>query len=966
MPKRQYIDSPVEAFLRTLHGKEYRGMLAHLEEIPAQEAEYRKPSPALPPELAKALQMGGIEELYSHQCQALEMVRSGINPVLVTPTASGKTLSYNLPVLEEFLRREGGHALYLFPLKALEQDQLKQLQELTSRLPNPKRFQAVVYDGDTPENERRQIRSSPPRFILTNPEMLHLTISGFHRSWGDFLKNLKFIVIDELHSYKGIFGSHMSQIFRRLDRICEHYGSHPQYICCSATIANPVELAENLTGKRFQLIDKSGAPMAKRHFVFLNPEVSPYTTASKLFRRGIALGMKTIAFTKARKITELIYQWVTDQEPELKGKVSAYRAGFLPEERREIEKDLSSGKLWGVISTSALEMGVDIGTLDLGILVGYPGTISQTFQRGGRVGRKQQSVVVMIGQQNALDQYFMTNPGDFFQRNYEAAVVDQSNKYILKQHLLCAAAEIALTKGEKHYAPDKYPEMVAQLEQSGQLQVSADGKRWFCLSAKPHRDLDLRSAGAMFTITDPKGRIIGSIGGANVYAECHPGAIYLHMGKQFQVEELDLAGKNIKVKTAETDYYTAARSQKDTTIIKDREAKQMRNFKLHIGELQVTEWMTGYEKRRLYSQELMGVFPLDLPEQSYETVGIWMEIPRTVREYCEEAELHFMGGIHGLEHAMLSLTPLFALCDRGDMGGISMVEHSGVQGPAIFLYDGYPGGIGLAERTYEIFEQLLERTFKLVKGCKCQSGCPSCIHSPRCGSGNYPLDKTAVLTLLEGFAGKGDFALKKVEKTVIEKIFPVSQKSIKSEIKVEPKVQPVEKSGEILIFDLETQHSAEEVGGWSHIDKMKLAAAVTMNADSGRYRIYYEEEAGELITALKKAKLVVGFNVKRFDYEVLRPYGLTNPGEISTLDMLLEVQKAIGHRLSLGALAKATLQAAKSADGLQSIEWFKEGRLDLITEYCQQDVRLTRELYRYGQDKGHLLYEDKNKGVMQV
>ena len=941
-------------------------MLAHLEEIPAQEAMYETPHPELPTELKQALRASGVEELYSHQCQALKMVREGFNPVLVTPTASGKTLSYNLPVLEEFLRTEGGHALYIFPLKALEQDQLKQLQELTKRLPHPQHFAAVVYDGDTPENERRKIRAHPPRFILTNPEMLNLTVSAYHRSWRDFLKGLKFIVIDELHTYKGIFGSHMAQIFRRLDRICQHYGSAPKYIACSATIANPVELAENLTGQPFQLIEKSGAPMAKRYFLFLNPEISPYTTASRLFRLGISLGMKTIAFTKARKITELIYQWVTDQEPELKGKVSAYRAGFLPEERREIEKDLNNGKLCGVISTSALEMGVDIGALDLGILVGYPGTISQTFQRGGRVGRKQPSAVVMIAQQNALDQYFMNNPADFFRRNFEAAVVDKNNKYILKQHLLCAAAEIALTKGEKHFPPDKFIQTVEELEKSGDLQASADGKRWFCLKSRPQRDLDLRSAGYTYTISDDRGRIIGSISGANVFAECHQGAIYLHLGKQYLVDNLDLKAKHITVRPAEVNYYTNAKSQKDTAILQERQCKQMTNFKLHLGELKVTEWITGYDKRRLFSQELMGSFPLELPEQSYETVGIWMEIPRAAREFCEENTLHFMGGIHGLEHALLSLIPLFALCDRADMGGISMVEHSGVKGPAVFLYDGYPGGIGLAERIYDIFDKLLESTYKLIKECKCPDGCPSCIHSPRCGSGNYPLDKKAVLTLLQGFAGKTDFKLKPAETPVIAKIVPVFKKAVKPEAKLEPKVQPIEKTAETLIFDLETQLSADEVGGWNNIDQMKLAAAVTMEADSGKYRVFYEEDAAELINTLKKAKLVVGFNVKRFDYEVLKHYGLTDPRQITTLDMLLEVQKALGHRLSLEALAKATLGAEKSADGLQSIAWFKQGRLDLITEYCQNDVKLTRELYLFGKYNGHLIYQDKNQGLQKV
>ena len=937
-------------------------MFAHLQEMPEQEAEYGKLNPLLPPELAQCLRDDGITALYSHQCEAIDMVRGGMNPVLITPTASGKTLAYNLPILEHFLKHDGGHALYLYPLKALAQDQLKQLKNLTDRLPHPENFRSAVYDGDTPDNERRKIRADFPRFILTNPEMLHLTVSGFHRSWGNFLKNLKYIVIDELHTYKGIFGSHMAQLFRRLDRICAHYGSSPQYIACSATIANPVELAENLTGKPFSLIEQSGAPMPKRYYAFLNPEISTNTVAARLFSLGIGMGMKTIAFTKARKITELIYQWVLEKEPQLEGRVSAYRAGFLPEERRDIEMKLNSGKMLGVISTSALEMGVDIGTLDLGILVGYPGTISATFQRGGRVGRKQESVVVIIAQQNALDQYFMHNPRDFFGRNFEAAVVDKKNPYILKQHLLCAAAEIALTREDKYYSPDKYGEMVSDLEAQGALQQSADGKKWFCIKQRPQREVDMRASGTMFTITDKTGRIIGSVSGGNVFAECHKGAIYLHMGKQYQVKELDLEGKNVLVKPVEAEYYTSTRAQKDTEILQDRMSKKMANFTLHLGELKVTEWITGYEKRRMFSQELMGTFPLELPEQSYETVGIWMEIPREARDYCEVEEMHFMGGIHGIEHAMLALVPLFALCDRGDMGGISMVEHPGVMGPAIFLYDGYPGGVGLAERVYTIFDKLAESAYKLVKGCKCESGCPSCIHSPRCGSGNYPLDKGAVIALLQRFTGKGDFRVAADTQKFMP--FPVNEIP-----EVEPEPAPEVKThgrGRTLVFDLETQLSADEVGGWGNIAKMKLAVAVTVEVETGKYRTYYEEDAEDLIFALKGAELVIGFNLKRFDYTVLKPYGLNDAEAINTLDLMLEVQKVLGHRLSLGALATATLNAEKSADGLQSIEWFKEGRLDLITEYCQQDVRLTRDLYLYGKDKGYLIYENRKHGLVRV
>ena len=976
----------VRNFLKTLLTDEYKEMLVHHEVISESEPEYRQPEPKLNASIVEALRKAGVERLYTHQTRALEIIRAGKNPVSITPTASGKTLSYNIPIIEDFLNRDGGHALYLFPLKALEQDQLKQLNALTSNLPQPNRFRAEIYDGDTPPDVRAKIRADFPRFLLTNPEMLHLAVANYHRGWIKFLKGLKFIVIDELHTYKGIFGSHMAQLFRRLDRICRHYGSHPRYIASSATISNPVELAENLTGKPFVLIEESGAPASKRHYVFMNPEISVYTIASRLFRLGLELGLKTIVFTKARKITELIYQWVLEAEPELKGWISAYRAGFLPEERREIERKLHQEELLGVISTSALEMGVDIGSLDLCILVGYPGSISATFQRGGRVGRKAESTVVLLAQQNALDQYFMSKPRDFFERSFEAAVVDRENRHILKKHIICAAAEIPITPKDSVYNPVKYTDILSELVSEGALQQSADGKRWFAVDTHPHRNVDLRASGAIYTITESSGQIIGSISGGNAFSECHPGAIYLHKGRQYLVSGLDLQIRNVSVKSTDVPYYTTANSQKDTEIISRRTSKPMVNFTLHLGELKVTEWITGYEKRRLFTQESMGTFPLDLPEQSYRTVGLWMEIPRAAREWCESEGMHFMGGIHGIEHILLSLVPLFALCDRRDMGGISLVEHAGVKGPAVFLYDGYPGGVGLAERIYEIFDRLLERTLKLVSTCPCENGCPSCIHSPRCGSGNYPLDKKAVIALLEKFTGQGGFSIRyiphtpeKAPKTVKE----VEPRGIKEKVEENNrdsrKIQPIEtieppepavvtekELKETLFFDLETQLSSDDVGGWGNIKDMRLAVGVTLDLKTRKYRIYYEEDAAELVKALEMANIVVGFNLHRFDYTVLQPYGLVDPSKIRTLDMLKEIERVLGHRLSLDAVCSATLGAKKSADGLQSVAWFKKGRLDLVTAYCQKDVELTRDLYLFGKENGYILYEHRKRGLTRI
>ena len=965
----------VEKFIAALKGKKYRDMLVHHEIIQDSSPVCQQLTPPLSTQLQSALEQTGIRQLFTHQAEAVQIVRAGGNPVLITPTASGKTLAYNIPVIEYFLNHQEGHALYLFPLKALEQDQLKQLKNLVSLLPKGKKLKAVVYDGDTPQSERNKIRADFPPILMTNPEMLNLTVSAYHKGWSQFLKGLKFIVVDELHTYKGIFGSHMTQLFRRINRICRYYGSDPQYIACSATIANPLELAENLTGKKFQLVEKSGAPSAKRHYIFLNPEISVYTVAARLFQLGIQLGLKTIMFTKARKITELIYHWVLEGEPQLESRISAYRAGFLPEERREIEKKLNYGDLWGVISTSALEMGIDIGALDLCILVGYPGTVCATFQRGGRVGRKGESVVVMLAQQNALDQYYMRNPHEFFGRSFEAAVVDRENRHIMKKHIICAAAEIPITANDEFYPPHEYKGLFQELEKEGMLRQSPDGQRWYSAKKRPQRDLDLRASGNIYTITDTQGKIIGSVGGSNVFSECHPGAVYLHKGRQYLVENLDLANYNISVKRKDVEFYTNARSQKDTEILSVSKSRNFKNFILNLGALKVTEWITGYEKRKMFSQELMGTASLDLPHQSYETVGIWMQIPPEAGDFCQKQGLHFMGGLHGTEHALLSLVPLFALCDRGDMGGISLVEHEGVKGPAIFLYDGYPGGVGLAERIFSIFEQLLEKTRKLIKDCPCEDGCPSCIHSPKCGSGNFPLDKRAALELLTRFTGENDFKVQiKTDAMSIDMETSVAESGTKTEPKKETTRKPAKAvskresslQGNILVFDLETQLSADEVGGWGNIQYMKLAAGVTMEASSGKYRVYYEDDIDGLVEALKKADLVVGFNLLRFDYIVLEGYGLQVANKVKTLDLLADITKTLGHRLKLDSLCQATLGSQKSADGLQSLQWVKEGRLDLVVEYCMQDVRLTRDLYLYGREKGYILFKHREHGLSRI
>ena len=466
----------------------YAPQVVYHQPFPPEPARFSRLEKEFPPALVRALERMGIRNLFSHQAAAIEKVRQGKNVVIATPTASGKTLAYNLPIVETLLQAPDAKALYIFPLKALEQDQWKAFHEFVHPLQGQVPLRAEIYDGDTSSYRRRKIREAIPSVLITNPDMVHLSLLPFHAQWETFFRNLRFVVIDELHTYKGIFGSHLTQVLRRLERVCEFYGASPQFIACSATIANPQTFAEKLTGLPFEAVQQSGAPRSGRHFLFLNPTASPYTLAAKLFLECLDGGFRALAFTQARKITELLHAWVLKDRPDLRGRVSSYRAGFLPEERREIEAKLVSGELLGVISTSALELGIDIGGLDVCLLVGYPGTVAATWQRGGRVGRAtRESLVALIAQPDALDQYFMHHPKDFFERGFESAVVDPDNSVVVSKHLVCASAEIPLRQDEVTFPLQKYSPLLEQLVSEGDLLRSASGREWFSHRLHPHR-----------------------------------------------------------------------------------------------------------------------------------------------------------------------------------------------------------------------------------------------------------------------------------------------------------------------------------------------------------------------------------------------------------------------------------------------------------------------------------------------
>ncbi|MDE5832104.1 MAG: DEAD/DEAH box helicase, partial [Desulfovibrio sp.] len=639
--------------------------------------------------------------LYSHQALASDYIRAGKSVVVATPTASGKSLVYNLPVLETFLKDPDSRALYLFPLKALAQDQLQAFRSLTADWPEAARPAIGLYDGDTPDQLRKKIRNEPPAVLLSNPEMLHLALLPYHENWTTFLANLNYIIVDEAHTYRGLFGAHMAHVFRRLNRVCAHYGASPTYVFCTATLGNPRELAGTLMDGKPELIDKSGAGRGPRHFLFVNPDAAPSTCVIDLLRRALEKNLRTIVYCKTRRMTELISLWAGAADGPYKGRISAYRAGFLPEERREIEARMASGDLLAVVSTSALELGIDIGGLDLCILVGYPGTIMQTLQRGGRVGRAgNESAVMVVAGEDALDQYFMRNPDDFFSRPPEKAVINPDNEIIAARHLECAATELPLKEGEPAILTEGGKAALSSLLASRRLARAADGSRYVATRLYPQRDIDLRGAGRSYHIEDENGRIIGFIDGYRAWQETHPGAVYIHRGKRYLIEDIDDGRMRITAKSARADWFTNIRSHKTTDILEEYERISLGRCPVFRGRLRITDFITGYEKRSVSGRRLLSITPLEAPPRIFETEGIWIVIPDAVRESLEKKFLHFMGSIHALEHAVIGMLPLEVLADRGDFGGISIPLHPQLGMGAVFLYDSLPGGAGLTRAAF--------------------------------------------------------------------------------------------------------------------------------------------------------------------------------------------------------------------------------------------------------------------------
>jgi len=943
--------------------------------MPKKKPSYATLNRPLPSPLQTILKQSGISHLYSHQTQAIDHIRAGRHVVCATPTASGKTFIYNIPVIEKMLSIPHAKALYLFPLKALAQDQLKTFEQLTASIPNFS-ASAKIYDGDTTQYQRKKIRDNPPNILITNPEMLHLSLLPFHDRWATFFSGLEFIIVDEVHTYRGVMGSHMAQVFRRLRRIFEYYGSHPTYVFCSATVANPTELSEGLTGLNVQGVLESGSPQGSRHIVFIDPVQSPAQTAILLLKAALHRKLRTIIYTQSRKMTELISMWAGQQSKSIAQKISAYRAGFLPEERRSIEKKLSSGELLAVISTSALELGIDIGDLDLCILAGYPGTITSSLQRSGRVGRKgQNAALILIAGQDALDQYFMRHPDYFINASAESAVMNPYNPDICDRHIICAASELPLHINEFYVCDESMAPILKKLVDDGKLFHSEDGQYFFSGKKQPQREITLRGIGNQYSIVTARdGKNRGDIDGFRAFKETHPGAIYIHSGKTYRVDHLDIAARIAYVTPVKVGYYTRVRGNKTTEIISVNDISTAWGTTVGFGRLKVTDQTTGYEKWDISSRRMLHVTKLDLPPHIFETEGLWFRIPQKAQLEAEEQYFHFMGGIHAIEHAMIGIFPLVVMADRNDLGGISITYHEQLGHAAVFVYDSSPGGAGLTRQAFQKIEVLLHHTLNIILSCKCENGCPRCVHSPKCGSGNRPIDKNSALFLLKTIQQLNQPTKNDLDE-FRKKCLPEKEAFIE-QITSPKKTEQVltttddnksEKSDLLYgVLDIETQKSAQEVGGWHLANKMGISCAVLYNSKTDAYEAFLDNQIDTLIHVMQQMELIIGFNIKRFDYQVLSGYIKIDYRQFPTLDILEHVHQRLGYRLSLDHLGQKTLGAQKSADGLQALAWWKQGKIKKIIEYCQKDVQLTKDLYEYGKKNGYLLFQNKAKQLVRL
>ena len=739
----------------------YQDQIVYTKHLPKRDAQFKKLSEPILPPLQRALDRIGIHQLYTHQAESIDLIRSGKDIIVETGTASGKTLCYNIPVIESILENHSNCALYLFPTKALAQDQIRNIQKFVDADTKLKSIVTInSYDGDTPKENRPEIRRSV-NILISNPDMINLAILPYHQNWSRFFRNLKYIIVDEMHTYHGPFGSHMANIIRRLSRISNHYSANPQFICCSATIANPIESAEAIINRPIQLVNQDGAPQGNQTFLIWNPPIvnSPENTrrntsseAQELVANLMESEIQTIAFTRTRTTAELICRYVREllsfASPELTERIQAYRGGYLPEDRREIEQKLASGELLSVITTNALELGIDVGSLDACIIVGFPGTIASLWQQAGRVGRgSSTSLIILITNNLPMEQYLTQHPEYLFERMPEQTVISPENPHILAEHLRCAAHELPLKKeSDQKFFGKKMPLIVDYLYKKGNLKRS--GLQYYVPKSNyPSHQIDLRSVqNRSYVIKDIQTNVtIGTIDGTRVFSYAHPGAIYLHNSETYLIKELDFGNRIAIAELVNSDYYTQSVVTEHIDIIESRGEKDWIGGKIQTGKILIKSQATEYQKITFHSHEFIGRKRLNLPEQRMQTLGTWF-VPNPDLPSFIEGKLHlsYSSGLEAIKNALESILPLYTMSEQQSCRG--KVQPNDVRELAIFLLDTHPGGLGYAQTSYNQFDQMMLHISEIISNCSCDDGCPSCIHQMRVFTSNdkKPSKQTAI------------------------------------------------------------------------------------------------------------------------------------------------------------------------------------------------------------------------------
>ena len=778
----------------------YNGQIAAHRTVPAREAATTPVE--IESRLDSALATRGIDSLYTHQADAIEAVRDGQNVVVATETASGKSLAYTIPAFERAMDH-GGRTLYIGPQNALIADQNETLTELAHDLGFGSRVSVAQYTGRLSQTQKRDVRDRRPTVVLSNPDMLHYALLPYaDRLWEWFFSSLELVVIDEIHSYRGVFGTQVALVMRRLNRICERYDADPQFVCCSATIGNPIEHAGRITGREessFQLVDHDASGRGPRHWLLWNPpeysgswqnrgsgrRKSSHTEAKQLFVDLVSRDFQTLAFTRARQAAE---QYATESARELRkrgeqnlaGKIRAYQAALKHGVRRDIETDLQSGDLRGIWSTNALELGVDVGGLDAVVLDGYPGTRMSASQQAGRAGRgTDPALVAFVGGEDQLDQYFMKHPDAFFHTDPERAVSDPDNRELLADHIASAAAEHWLSVDDEAHFGGAFPEIVTDLEREGRLErrQTSEGIRWIHSGdGSPQHEMSLRTVGDReIDLLDARSNdVIATLGVDDALRDAHRGAIYHQQSQTYEVARLDLDRDVAELQPTWADYYTQVLSEKSIAVNEDLADKPLpydeqtdKDVRVHYADITLTERITGFQRKDRSTGDVLGEEDLALPETTLRTKALYVTVPPAIEAdlRANHTNHEFNGGIHAAEHGMISLFPLLLLCDRSDVGGLSTPYHPHTDRATVFIYDGYPGGVGLTEAGFDVIEELMSRTAELITDCDCADGCPACVQSPQCGNGNEPLAKAPAVSLLHRLSGSSKSSESSVETT---------------------------------------------------------------------------------------------------------------------------------------------------------------------------------------------------------